>query len=138
MHKIFLYSIRSRKSNNTLRKVVLPDGTELEEAREVQHYTVEYYKTLLNKESYQPLPKLSAARTLTEEDNRFLCAEITVEEIAVNLKQMKGDSSPGPDGFTVGFFQHCWEVVKDDLYQQSRNFLTVVNFSGSSTPLSLH
>ncbi|KAK1267562.1 hypothetical protein QJS04_geneDACA002664 [Acorus gramineus] len=120
--KFFYTQFAARKSNKTLRKVVLPDGTELEEAREVQHYMVEYYKTLLNKETNQPLPKLSATRKLTEEDNRSLCAEITVEETADNLKQMKGDSSPGPDGLTVGFFQHCWEVVRDDLISAVQEF----------------
>ena len=28
---------------------------------------------------------------------------------------MKEDTSPGPDGFTVNFFHHFWEMVKMDV-----------------------
>ncbi|KAK1261720.1 hypothetical protein QJS04_geneDACA011581 [Acorus gramineus] len=113
--KFFYSQFAARKSHNTLRKVVLPDGQELVDPKEVQHYTVDYYQSLLNKETYHPIPPLLAARKLNEDDNHLLCAEVTKEEIVDNLKQMKGDGSPGPDGFTVGFFQHCWDVVKEDL-----------------------
>ncbi|KAK1296071.1 hypothetical protein QJS10_CPB15g01201 [Acorus calamus] len=43
-------------SMRSLRKVVLPTGEELVDERQVQHYTVEYYKALLNKESFRPVP----------------------------------------------------------------------------------
>jgi hypothetical protein len=28
---------------------------------------------------------------------------------------MEGDKAPGPDGFTMAFFQSCWTVVKNDI-----------------------
>ena len=28
---------------------------------------------------------------------------------------MQGDKGPGPDGFTMAFFQKCWRVVEDDI-----------------------
>ena len=28
---------------------------------------------------------------------------------------MEGDKAPGPDGFTMAFFQKCWSVVKKDI-----------------------
>ena len=31
------------------------------------------------------------------------------------VKGMKGDKVPGPDGFTMAFFQSCWAVVKRDV-----------------------
>ncbi|KAK1296369.1 hypothetical protein QJS10_CPB15g00982 [Acorus calamus] len=58
---------------------------------------VEYYKTLLNKETHQSIPQISAANRLKDVDNQFLCAEVTVEEITHNLKHMKSDGSLGLD-----------------------------------------
>lgn len=30
---------------------------------------------------------------------------------------MSGDKAPGPDGFTMAFFQHCWDVMKKDVME---------------------
>ncbi|GAA0143325.1 hypothetical protein LIER_35720 [Lithospermum erythrorhizon] len=36
---------------------------------------------------------------------------------------MKGNKAPGPDGVSVKFFQHYWEIVGDDLAKMVLNFL---------------
>jgi hypothetical protein len=28
------------------------------------------------------------------------------------LREMNGDKAPGPDGFSMAFFQKCWGVLK--------------------------
>lgn len=28
---------------------------------------------------------------------------------------MKGDKAPDSDGFTISFYQHCWDIIKSDL-----------------------
>jgi hypothetical protein len=28
---------------------------------------------------------------------------------------LNGDKAPGPDGFTMAFFQKCWDILKNDL-----------------------
>jgi hypothetical protein len=30
------------------------------------------------------------------------------------IKGMDGDKAPGLDGFSMAFFQKCWEVIKGD------------------------
>lgn len=37
------------------------------------------------------------------------------EEVCEALQKMSGYKAPGPDGFTMLFFQWCWEVVKTDV-----------------------
>ena len=36
----------------------------------------------------------------------------TEDEIHVALMEMNGDKAPGPDGFTMTFWQSCWDFVK--------------------------
>ena len=31
------------------------------------------------------------------------------------VKDLQGDKAPGPDGFTMAFFQKCWSVIEDDV-----------------------
>ena len=35
---------------------------------------------------------------------------------------MNGDKAPGPDGFTVAFWQSSWEIVKEDVLDMFKEF----------------
>ena len=37
------------------------------------------------------------------------------EEILQVVSDLEGDKAPGPDGFTMAFYQHCWRVVGEDV-----------------------
>ncbi len=37
------------------------------------------------------------------------------EEVFMVVKALNCDKALGPDGFTTGFFQACWEVLKIDI-----------------------
>ncbi|RVW60699.1 Transposon TX1 uncharacterized 149 kDa protein [Vitis vinifera] len=43
-------------------------------------------------------------------------------EIFTALKGMNGDKAPGPDGFTLAFWQNSWETVKEDLLGLFKEF----------------
>lgn len=47
------------------------------------------------------------------------------EEIKQALFEMDACKSPGPDGFTAGFFQKSWEVVGDSLVKFALDFFAV-------------
>ncbi|KAK1288881.1 hypothetical protein QJS10_CPB19g00364 [Acorus calamus] len=98
--KFFYAQFAGRKANNTLRTVILPDDTELMEQWKVQNYTVDYFKSLLNKEAFSMIPPIQSSRRLSVEESESLCAPVSEEEILDTLRQMKSDGSPGPDGFT--------------------------------------
>jgi len=44
-------------------------------------------------------------RRVTQAMNNRLLAEFTMEDISTALNQMVALKAPGPDGFTVGFYQ---------------------------------
>lgn len=35
---------------------------------------------------------------------------------------MKGDKAPGPDGFSISFFQKCWDIIEGDLLKVFKEF----------------
>lgn len=44
------------------------------------------------------------------------------EEVIAVIKTSAPDKSPGPDGFTMAFFQKAWEIVKVDIMGALQHF----------------
>ena len=44
------------------------------------------------------------------------------EEVHSALMDMNGDKAPSPDGFTVAFWQYCWEFVKEEVLEMFKEF----------------
>ena len=50
-----------------------------------------------------------------EDERLALEREFSKEEVIQVLIEMEGDKAPGPNGFTMAFFQKCWSVVEVDV-----------------------
>ena len=55
--------------------------------------------------------------------NEALYKPYTMEEVHAALFQMAPSKAPGVDGFTAGFFQRHWNLIKDDLGPAILDFL---------------
>jgi hypothetical protein len=44
------------------------------------------------------------------------------------IKGMNHDKAPGLDGFSIAFFQDCWDVIKTDLMGVFQDFHTHSKF----------
>ncbi|RVW17733.1 putative ribonuclease H protein [Vitis vinifera] len=44
------------------------------------------------------------------------------DEIHVALMEMNGDKAPDPDGFTMAFWQSCWEFIKEEILEMFKDF----------------
>jgi hypothetical protein len=55
--------------------------------------------------------------TVLEEDALLLDSLCTLQEISVALKSFSKDKSPGPDGWTVEFYLHFFDLVGPDLLE---------------------
>ncbi|XP_060210493.1 uncharacterized protein LOC132637420 [Lycium barbarum] len=59
---------------------------------------------------------------ITEEHNHELVELPSEEEIKSAIFGLSGDSASGPDGFTGCFFQHCSNIVEEDIINMVRSF----------------
>jgi len=41
--------------------------------------------------------------------------EFEEQEVWEVVRNLNGDKVPRPDGFTMAFFQKCWDVLKQDI-----------------------
>ncbi|XP_027155903.1 uncharacterized protein LOC113756420, partial [Coffea eugenioides] len=66
---------------------------------------------------------------LTPEENDMLLKSPSVEEVHTVICSLDSQSAAGPDGFGGGFYQSCWECIKDDFMDAVQDF-----FAGASMP----
>ncbi|RVW74273.1 Transposon TX1 uncharacterized 149 kDa protein [Vitis vinifera] len=110
-----------RRFNNLIKIKI--NGVRLTEDQDVRDGIVNAYQHLLSENSDWKadigglvLKQIS----LSEADALEL--PFTEAEIYAALMGMNGDKAPGPDGFTVAFWQNCWEIVKEDVLDMFKEF----------------
>jgi hypothetical protein len=59
---------------------------------------------------------------LSEEDAMWLERPFDENEIIDVVKGFNGDKAPGPDGFSLAFFQQCWSVVRSEVVAVCQDF----------------
>ncbi|XP_075658741.1 uncharacterized protein LOC142628552 [Castanea sativa] len=47
------------------------------------------------------------------------------EEILQVVRDLEGGKAPGPDGFTMAFYHHCWRVVEKDVLAVFEEFFNI-------------
>lgn len=96
-------------------------GNILESQQDIEQELVTFFADLLS-ESDEEREHATAAITsnipklVTSEHNALLMRAIEPTEVEEEVFQMEKGKAPGPDGFTVDFFQQCWDLVKDEVW----------------------
>ena len=82
----------------------------------IKDRVVQFYKTLFS-EQYNWRPRLDdlAFNSLDEEEASRLELPFEEREVLKVVKGMNRAKAPGPDGFSMAFFQDCWDVIKIDI-----------------------
>lgn len=52
---------------------------------------------------------------ISSHEKRWLERPISEDELHKSIMGIKGDRELGLDGFTITFFQRCWDIVKGDM-----------------------
>jgi hypothetical protein len=86
---------------------------------QLKSYITNYYKGLFGAPAEGNF-SLDEARTddvpqVSDDENNFLTAPNSEDEIRKTVFQMEHNKAPGPDGFPAEFYQYFWDVIKSDL-----------------------
>ena len=77
---------------------------------------ITHFYTNLYTEEVGWRPKLDGIEFLMIPQDEALWLERPFdEEVGGVLKAFNGDKAPGPDGFPMAFFQHCWDIIRTDI-----------------------
>jgi hypothetical protein len=112
--KFFHQVANANRRNNSIDSLVV-NGSATSDMAIIGDHIVNYYDTLFT----EPLnwrPRLDNLEFDRLSDTEALSLEDPFEENEVweVIKGMDRDKAPGPDGFSMAFFQDCWDVIKGD------------------------
>lgn len=109
-HKV----IQGRSKSNEIHGLWI-EARFVEPVQDLKESVYTYFE-LNFKEEQWPRPELDGVqlRKLDREDNVFLTAPFSIEEIKKAMWSCGGQKSPGPDGFNFNFIKQNWEVLTND------------------------
>ena len=99
-----------------------------EKESEVAAQVVQFYKNLYQEtEEWRPFVEGLEFDQIDGLERGWLEWRFEKEEILLAVKELEGDNPPGPDGFSMAFFHHCWRVMErnvlavfEEFYQHSK------------------
>ncbi|XP_073051227.1 uncharacterized protein [Primulina eburnea] len=114
--KLFHSLLKNRRNKALIEKIELDDGSLITDESEIEKAIIDYYQRLFRKSQGDGtgLEGLDCMPINPEEASK-LEEPFSEEEIRGAVFQCDGKKAPGPDGFTLAFFQKCWDTIRDDL-----------------------
>jgi hypothetical protein len=116
---------RARARQNWIHSLTLEDGSTCSDQNVLKSQAKSFYKNLFKAQDDCNLNAILqfVPGKVSNEMNNFLCRPFDPGEVETALFMMKPNKSPGPDGFTAGFFQRHWAVIKDTVCEAVLDFL---------------
>lgn len=114
----FHRAINFRRKRNELVGITL-NGVWNEEVEEVKKGVRDFFKNQFSK-SRGRRPSLREGisdKKISEEDNRFLIADFSEQEVLAAISSCDCSKSPGPDGFNFKFIKECWHVIREEFFE---------------------
>ena len=92
-----------------------------------QFYRQFYFKDV----AHRPILDDVDFSNISVEDASWLDRPFKEEEVFGVINDFNGDKAPGPDGFSMAFFQSCWYLLKTEIMVVFHNFHTQTVFEKS-------
>lgn len=121
--KFFHSMHRSRTNSNLISEIKNSHGVWLGNQDEIGLHFTNHFKDAYNRNHRMYVDDyLHPRRMLNPKASAWLSRPFTDEEVLNSIKAINRDKSPGPDGFTAGFFQDNWNLIKSEVLKAIKNF----------------
>jgi hypothetical protein len=99
---------------------------------EIKDHIVNYYDSLYTEQnSWRPRVDGISFSSIDADECLWLERGFEEQEVWEVVREMNGDKAPGPDGFSMAFFQKCWGVLKKDIMAVFSEFHNSCQFERS-------
>ncbi|RVW38818.1 LINE-1 reverse transcriptase-like [Vitis vinifera] len=112
----------AHRRNNFLERIKINGEWFLEE-QEIREGIANAFKDLLSEDTgwKADIGRIQLDQ-ISQEEAEILERPFIEDEIHGALMEMNGDKAPGPDGFTLAFWQSCWEFIKEKILEMFKEF----------------
>lgn len=110
---------KGRKSRNLISSLLI-DGSLTIDPANIEEALISFYSSL-----YTRILQLQLGSVHGLHSSSFLVRKgLLLDEIKRATFELPKDKAPGHDGFSIAFFQDCWDTIKDDLFPFFLEFQT--------------
>ncbi|KAL0307623.1 UNVERIFIED_CONTAM: hypothetical protein Sangu_3019200 [Sesamum angustifolium] len=124
MRSLSMLSLFESEILETKEQLIIEGNREVTDPKQIRDSAAHYFENLLTCNS--PRNDLSEFpfhfSTLSEEVTHSICNIPTEEETKEIVFSIDKDSVAGPDGFSLAFYQACWEFIAKDIHEAVRDF----------------
>ncbi|GKA15273.1 hypothetical protein Tco_0695020 [Tanacetum coccineum] len=119
----FFHGILNKKRNQMNIRGITIDGVWKEQPNDVKQEFLSHFQDRFAKPSERRANiDMRFPKTIFEDQSQDLEREVSKQEIKTAVWGCGTDKSPGPDGFSFGFYRHFWPVIEHDVYMAVNHF----------------
>jgi hypothetical protein len=136
----FFHQVASANRRSISIDSLSVNGSPTSEPDIISSHIVNFYESLFSEPiSWRPRVDNLEFEVLSVDEAASLEDPFEEREVREVINSMDRDKAPGPDGFSLAFYQDCWEVVKGDFMAVFADFHSHGKFvkSINSTFISL-
>lgn len=121
MSKYFFQLEKHNFSRKAIHKIRDRDGSLVTHAKTILQHQKDFYKDLYAQRDIElsPLPFV-IHKMLTNEENEKSNEPLKIQELDLSVSQMTCGKTPGPDGFSVDFYNKFWNKLRTPLFEAMR------------------
>ncbi|GJT57124.1 RNA-directed DNA polymerase, eukaryota [Tanacetum coccineum] len=129
----YYHGILNKRRNQLAIRGILVEGIWIEDPLSVKGEFFSHFANHFDKPpSYRLHVDMDFPNKLTIEQQSDLETNITREEIKKAVWDCEVDKSPGPDGFTFGFYRRYWSFMENDVVEAVLHFFHFEKFPKGS------
>ena len=119
----FFHGMINKKRRQQNIRGVMVDGKWIEEPSRVKNQFFQHFKDRFDKPKHDRIDiNMSYLRSLSREQQNDLERMVSMEEVQRAVWDCGTDKSPGPDGFSFGFYRHLWPTIDKEVFEAVKYF----------------
>nr|GEV20669.1 RNA-directed DNA polymerase, eukaryota [Tanacetum cinerariifolium] len=121
----FFHGVLNKKRSQLNIHDIMVDEVWTEKPNTVKHEVLQHFWRRFDKPTVsRAYVNISYPKSITIDQQIDLERDVSKEELNKVVWDCGMDKSPGPDGFTFGFYRHFWSTIENDVFEAVKHFFT--------------